>query len=168
LIVKGINAVLSQLFEGDGRRIVLAPDDDGFERRVGLQGLRKGLSTSWTKAVSRSIQLQRGTEERKESQKDVTANRNGRLIAYLGHRRVTLQQLCHDEHRAIHVKPLPAVVQGVHCVLAKLIDMDGDVLVLAAENNGAQCLVCLQGLRDGLSALWTQLVPGSMELHYPT
>ena len=57
LIVKGINAVLSQLFEGDGRRHVLAPDDDGFERRVGLQGLRKGLSTSWTKAVSRSIQL---------------------------------------------------------------------------------------------------------------
>jgi hypothetical protein len=62
LIVKGINAVLSQLFEGDGRRLVLAPDDDGLERKVGLQGLRKGLSTSWTKAVSRSIQLQRGKD----------------------------------------------------------------------------------------------------------
>ena len=64
------------------------------------------------------------------------------------------------------MKALSAVVQGVHCVLAKLIDMDGDVLVpvLAAENNGAQCLVGLQGLRDGLSALWTQLVPGSIEL----
>ena len=64
------------------------------------------------------------------------------------------------------MKALSAVVQGVHCVLAKLIGMDGDVLVLvlAAENNGAQCLVCLQGLRDGLSALWTQLVPGSIEL----
>jgi hypothetical protein len=69
-----------------------------------------------------------------------------------------------DESPTIQVKALPAVVQGVHCVLAKLIGMDGDVLVLAAENNGAQCLVRLQGLRDGLAALWTQLVPGSIEL----
>jgi hypothetical protein len=59
---------------------------------------------------------------------------------------------------------LPAVVQGVHCVLAKLISVDGDVLVLAAENNGAQCLVGLQGFRNCLSTLWTQLVPGSIEL----
>jgi hypothetical protein len=80
----------------------------------------------------------RGTGERKDSQKEVTANRNGRVIAYLGHRRVLLQQLCHDKHPTIHVKALSAVVQGVHCVLAKLIDMDGDcaVHVLAAENNG--------------------------------
>ena len=87
-------------------------------------------------------------------------------MAYLGHRRVLLQQLCHDVRPAIHVKALPAVVQGVHSVLAKLIGMDGDglALALAAENNGAQCLVCFQGLRDGLSALWTQLVPGSIEL----
>ena len=88
-------------------------------------------------------------------------------MAYLGHRRVTLQQLCHDERPAIHVKALSAVVQGVHCVLAKLIGMDGDVLVLAAENNGAQCLVCLQGPRDDLATLWTQLVPGSIELLTP-
>ena len=105
---------------------------------------------------------------RKDSQKEVAANRNGRLIAYLGHRRVLLQQLCHDKRPAIHVKALSAVVQGVHCVLAKLIGMDCDVLVLvlAAENNGAQCLVGLQGLRNRLSTLWTQVVPGSMELLY--
>ena len=106
----------------------------------------------------------RGTGEKKDSQKEVAANRNGRLIAHLGHRRVLFQQLCHNERPAIHVKALSTVVQGVHCVLAKLIDMDGDVLVLAAENNGAQCLVCLQGLRDGLATLWAQLVPGSIEL----
>jgi hypothetical protein len=47
--------------------------------------------------------------------------------------------------------------------------MDGDVLVpvLAAENNGAQCLVCLQRLRNGLAALLTQLVPSSIELRTP-
>jgi hypothetical protein len=87
-------------------------------------------------------------------------------MAYLGHRRVTLQQLCHDERPAIHVKALSAVVQGVHRVLAKLIDMDSDVPVFAAENNGAQCQVGLQGLRNRLSTLWTQLVPGSIELLY--
>ena len=85
------------------------------------------------------------------------------------------------------MKALSAVVQGVHSVLAKLIGMDGDcgvpvlvlvlvlilililililvLTVLAAENNGAQCLVCLQGLRNGLAALLTQLVPRSIEL----
>jgi hypothetical protein len=92
------------------------------------------------------------------------ANRNGRLIAYLGHRRVLLQQLCHNERPAIHVKALSAVVQGVHCVLAKLIGVDSDVLVFAAENNGAQCLVYLQGLRDGLSALRAQAIVLCMEL----
>ena len=67
------------------------------------------------------------------------------------------------------MKALSAVVQGVHFVLAKLIGVDGDVrvLVLAAENNGAQCLVCLQGPRDDLATLWTQLVPGSIELLTP-
>ena len=44
--------------------------------------------------------------------------------------------------------------------------MDGDVvvLVLAAENNGAQCLVGLQGLRKGLSSSWAQGVAKDMEL----
>ena len=105
-----------------------------------------------------------GAGERKDSQKDVTANRNGRLIAYLGHRRVLLQQLCHNERPAIHVKALSAVVQGVHCVLAKLIGVDSDVLVFAAENNGGQRLVYLQGLRDGLSALRAQAIVLCMEL----
>ena len=127
-----------------------------------------GLSAVHAQAVRRYIELltQQGEERTKGKwyEQMGAANRNGRLIAYLGHRRVLLQQLCHDERPAIHVKALSAVVQGVHSVLAKLIDMDSDVLVLAAKNNGAQCLVCRQGLRDGLSALWTQLVPGSIEL----
>ena len=64
------------------------------------------------------------------------------------------------------MKALVAVVQGVHSVLTKLINMDGDVvaLVLAAENNGAQCLVGLQGLRKGLSSSWAQVVAKDMEL----
>jgi hypothetical protein len=57
-----------------------------------------------------SEQRRQGMEERKDNQKEVTENRNDRLIAYIGHRCVTLQQLCHDECPAIHVKPLSAVV----------------------------------------------------------
>ena len=67
------------------------------------------------------------------------------------------------------MKALPAVVQGVHCVLAKLIGIDSDVLVFvfAAENNGAQCLVGLQGLRKGLSAGLAEGIAISMELRNP-
>ena len=46
LVVKGIDAVLTQLFEGDGGRLVLASDDDGVESGVGLQGLCERLSSS--------------------------------------------------------------------------------------------------------------------------
>ena len=61
LVVKGIDAVLTQLFEGDGGRLVLASDNDGVESGVGLQGLHERLSSSLAQLVPGSIEpLYRG------------------------------------------------------------------------------------------------------------
>ena len=57
LVVKGIDAVLTQLFEGDGCRLVLASDNDGVESGVGLQGLCERLSSTLAQLVPGSIEL---------------------------------------------------------------------------------------------------------------
>ena len=57
LVVKGIDAVLTQLFERDGGRLLLASDNDGVESGVGLQGLCERLSSSLAQLVPGSIEL---------------------------------------------------------------------------------------------------------------
>ena len=57
LVVKGIDAVLTQFFEGNGGRLVLASDNDGAESGVGLQGLCERLSSTLAQLVPGSIEL---------------------------------------------------------------------------------------------------------------
>ena len=57
LIIKGVDAVLTQLFERDSGRLVLASDNDGVESGVGLQGLCERLSSTLAQLVPGSIEL---------------------------------------------------------------------------------------------------------------
>ena len=103
------DSVLADLLDGNpAEDFEVGLVNDGKEE---LSGVRvETIRINMELLTRQSEQRKQGMEERKDSQKEVAANRNDGLIAHLNHRCVTLQQLCHDECPAIHVKPLSAVV----------------------------------------------------------